>query len=140
MSTEAQNQSIESWFAEYDELSMKGDIEGMANMAMFPVHVVTEGSDGNGYTENWTRAQFIQTMTEAMKDTPKDMEMKTVRTPFFLSPDLAVVITDAEISVGAQKQAMRYADILVKLDGKWKFQTMAQSGWGDMLKARQATG
>jgi hypothetical protein len=139
MATEEQKTSIESWFAEYDELSMKGDIEGMANMAMFPIHVVTEGSDGNGYTENWTRAQFIQTMAEAMKDTPKDMEMKTVRTPFFLSPDLAVVITDAEISVGAQTQAMRYADILVKLDGKWKFQTMAQSGWGDMLKARQAT-
>ena len=139
MSTEEQKQSIESWFAEYDELSMKGDIEGMANMAMFPVHVVTEGSDGNGYTENWTRAQFIQTMTEAMKDTPKDMEMKTVRTPFFLSPDLAVVITDAEITAGAQKQVMRYADILVKMDGKWKFQTMAQSGWGDMLKAKIAT-
>jgi hypothetical protein len=138
MATEEQKTSIESWFAEYDELSLKGDIEGMANMAMFPIHVVTEGSDGNGYAENWTRAQFIQTMTEAMKDTPKDMEMKTVRTPFFLSPDLAVVITDAEISVGAQTQSMRYADILVKLDGKWKFQTMAQSGWGDMLKARKA--
>ena len=139
MSSEEQKQSIESWFAEYDELSMRGDVEGMADRAMFPVHVVTDGSDGNGYAENWTRAQFIQTMTEAMKDTPQDMEMKTVRTPFFLSPDLAVVITDAEITLGAQKQAMRYADILVKMDGTWKFQTMAQSGWGDMLKARKAT-
>jgi hypothetical protein len=139
MSTEEQKQSIESWFAEYDELSMKGDIEGMANMAMFPVHVVTEGADGNGYTENWTRAQFIETMTEAMKDAPKAMEMRAVRTPFFLSQDLAVVITDAEITVGTQKQAMRYADILVKMDGTWKFQTMAQSGWGDMLKAKKAT-
>ena len=140
MATAEQKQSIESWFAEYDALSMQGAIEGMADMAMFPVHVVTDGSDGNGYTENWTRAQFIQTMAEAMKDMPKDMEMKTVRTPFFLSPDLAVVITDAEIGVGAQTQSMRYADILVKLDGQWRFQTMAQSGWGDMLKARQAAG
>ena len=137
MSTEEQKQSLDSWFAEYDGLSMKGDVEGMADMAIFPVHVVTESSDGNGYTENWTRDRFVQTMTEAMKATPKDMEMKAVRTPFFLSQDLAVVITDAEITVGAQTQVMRYADILVKMDGQWKFQTMAQSGWGDMLRAKK---
>ncbi len=39
MSTEEQKQSLDSWFAEYDRLSMKGDVEGMADMAMFPVHV-----------------------------------------------------------------------------------------------------
>ena len=67
MSTEEQRRSLESWFAEYDRLSMKGDVEGMADMAMFPVHVVTECSDGIGYTEDWTRQQFVQTMTDAMK-------------------------------------------------------------------------
>jgi hypothetical protein len=40
--------------------------------------------------------------------------------------------------MGTQEQTMRYADVLVKVDGKWKFQTMAQSGWGDMLKAQKA--
>ncbi len=33
---------------------------------------------------------------------------------------------------------MRYDDIVVELNGQWKFQTMAQSGWGDMLKASKA--
>ncbi len=73
MSTEEQKQRLDSWFAEYDGLSMKGDVEGMADMAMFPVHVVTESSDGNGYTENWTRDRFVQTMTEAMKATLDDV-------------------------------------------------------------------
>lgn len=65
------------------------------------------------------------------------METKTARTPFFLSNNLVVVITDAAITVGVQKQTMRYADVLAKVDGKWRFQTMAQSGWGDMLKAQK---
>lgn len=137
MTTDQERQSINAWFSAYDALSIEGDVDGMADMALFPIHVVTETSDGNGYMENWTRDQFIQTMREAMQGTPKDMQMKTSRSPFFLSSDLVVVITDAEIIFEAHTQTMRYADILVKVDGQWKFQTMAQSGWGDMLKARR---
>jgi len=137
MSTVEQNQSVDVWFAEYDELSENGNIEGMADMAIFPIHVITDDSSGNGYSENWNREQFVQTMTEATKGMPKDMEMKTVRTPYFLSDNLVVVITDAVITTDTQEQTMRYADVLVMVDGKWKFQTMAQSGWGDMLKVQK---
>lgn len=137
MFTDEQKQSVDVWFAEYDELSKNGNIEGMADMAMFPIHVITDDSSGNGYAENWSREQFVQTMTEATKGTPKDMEMKTARTPFFLSDNLVVVITDAVITMGAQEQTMRYADVLAKVDGRWKFLTMAQSGWGDMLKTHK---
>jgi hypothetical protein len=138
MTHEDQRRSIDEWFAAYDALSLKGDVEGMAGMALFPVHVVTDGSDGNGHAEDWSREQFIATMREAMHGTPSDMQMTCVRTPYFLSPHLAVVITDAEVTTGSNTQTMRYADVLVTVDGQWKFQTMAQSGWGDMLKARRA--
>jgi len=137
MFTDEQKQSVDVWFAEYDELSKNGNIEGMADMALFPIHVITDDSSGNGCAENWDREQFVQTMTEATKGTPKDMDMKTVRTPFFLSNNLVVVITDAVIITGTQEQTMRYADVLAKVDGRWKFQTMAQSGWGDMLKTQK---
>ncbi len=134
---EKQRRSVDKWFATYDALSLSGDVEGMADMALFPIHVVTETSDGNGYAEDWTREQFVQTMREAMQETPKDMQMKTTRTPFFLSPNMVAIITDATFTMGDQTQSTRYADILVKAGGDWKFQTMAQSGWGDMLRARQ---
>lgn len=138
MSGAEQKQSVDAWFTEYDELSKNGDVEGMANMAMFPIHVITDDSNGNGYTENWTRDQFVQNMTVAMKDMPSDMEMKAIRTPFFLTKDIVVVITDATVTMGTQENLLHYADILVKIDGEWKFQTMAQGGWGDMLKTRKA--
>lgn len=131
-------QSIDSWFAEYDNLSKNGDVEGMANMAMFPIHVITDDATGNGYAESWTRDQFIRNMTEAMKDTPADIEMTTARTPFFLTKDLVVVITNATVTGGGQVHEMVYADILVKVNGSWKFQTMVQGGWGDMLKSQDA--
>lgn len=131
-----QKQSVDAWFAEFDELSRQGDVEGMANMAMFPVHVITDDSGGNGYAENWTRDEFVRTMTAAMKDTAATMEMKARRAPFFLTQCIVVVITDATVTMDAQERSLRYADILVKLDGQWKFQTMAQGGWGDMLKTQ----
>jgi hypothetical protein len=131
-------QSIDAWFAEYDTLSKNGDVEGMANMALFPIHVITDDSTGNGYAENWTREQFIRLMSEAMKGTPADVDMKTTRIPFFLTKDLVAVITNATVTAGGQAHEMCYADILVKVDGRWKFQTMAQGGWGDMLKSQNA--
>ncbi len=131
-----QKQEVDSWFSEFDELSRQGDVEGMANMAMFPVHVITDDSSGNGYAENWTRDKFVQTMTAAMKDTTATMEMKARRTPFFLTAGIVVVITDAIVTTDAQERSLHYADILVKKDGQWKFQTMAQGGWGDMLKTQ----
>ncbi|MEX0800583.1 MAG: nuclear transport factor 2 family protein [Dehalococcoidia bacterium] len=140
MSDDRLRESIDSWFARYDELSRKGDVEGMANMAMFPVHVVTDDSDGNGRAESWTRDQFVDIMTEAMKGMPENMRMEAVRTPFLLTDNLAVVITDATVTAGGEEQTLRYADILAKAGGDWKFQTMAQGGWGDMLKARNAQG
>jgi hypothetical protein len=64
--------------------------------------------------------------------------MKMTRTPFFLTNNLVAVITDAVVTGGGQVYEMRYADILVKVDGQWKFQTMVQGGWGDMLKSQHA--
>ena len=45
--------------------------------------------------------------------------MKMTRTPFFLTGNLVAVITDAVVTGGGQVYAMRYADILVKVDGQW---------------------
>jgi hypothetical protein len=28
---------------------------------------------------------------------------------------------------------VRYADLLIRRGGEWRFQTMVQSGWGDQL-------
>lgn len=138
MSEAAWRQSIDAWFARYDHLSKAGDVEGMADMAAFPLQVVTDDSEGNGYAESWTRDRFVETMAEAMRGTPDNMQMDAVRTPFLLTESLAVVITDATVTIGGDVQTMRYADILVKHDGEWRFQTMAQGGWGDMLKAQRA--
>ncbi len=128
--------SIDAWFAQYDAYSKTGDVERMADMALFPIHVITDDSAGNGHAENWGRAEFVEIMSGAMAGTPPDMEMTTTRTPFFLSNSMVTVITNATVTAGGQRYDMCYADVLVKIDGEWKFQTMAQSGWGDMLKAR----
>jgi hypothetical protein len=46
---------------------------------------------------------------------------------------MAVVFTDSTMTADGHSQRLRYADILLKRDGRWAFQTMIQSGWGDNL-------
>ncbi|MFC7304833.1 nuclear transport factor 2 family protein [Streptomyces monticola] len=125
--------SLDAWFAEYDAESGKRNIERMADLAVFPLNLVSDDSAGNGRSAQWDREQFVETMTRVMGDGSQDITFESVRTPVFLSPAMAVVFTDSTMTMDGQSQQLRYADILVRRDGKWAFQTMIQGGWGDNL-------
>lgn len=110
------------WFEKWDALAVAKDVESMAGMALFPVNAVTDGS-----AESWDRARFLTDMAAQLGD--GDVRMESVRTPIFVNANLVFVITDATITAGEFSQVVRYGDLLVKTDGKWLFQTMAQGGW-----------
>lgn len=64
-----------------------------------------------------------------------DLTFDSVRTPVFLSSAMAVVFTDSTMTTAAgETQQLRYADVLIKRNGEWAFQTMIQGGWGDNLR------
>ncbi|OLF19342.1 hypothetical protein [Actinophytocola xanthii] len=111
-----------AWFEKWDALAVAKDVEAMADMAMFPVNAVTDGS-----AESWDRSRFLTAMAEQLGG--GDVQMESVRTPVFLHAGLVFVVTDATITVGDFSQTVRYGDLLVKRDGEWLFQTMVQGGW-----------
>lgn len=127
--------SLMDWFAKYQSHVLKNELDDMADMAVFPLVVVTDDSDGNAVSQSWDAATFKQ----AMDLTSQGVDLASItiennRKPIFLSKNLAVVITDAITTIAGQSQQSRYADIMVKQDGAWKYKSMIQSGWGDMLK------
>lgn len=125
--------SLDAWFAEYDAESARRDVERMADLAVFPLNLVSDDAAGNGRSAQWDRERFVETMTHVMGDGSEDITFESVRTPVFLSPAMAVVFTDSTMTAEGQTRQLRYADILVRRDGKWAFQTMIQGGWGDNL-------
>ena len=135
--TEEDRTSLDAWFAEYDAHSAKRDVERMADLAVFPLNLVSDDAAGDGRAAQWDRARFVAVMTQVMGDGDGgDITFESVRTPVFLSPAMAVVFTDSTMRTpdgGAQR--LRYADVLVRRNGTWAFQTMIQSGWGDNLRA-----
>lgn len=131
--TEEDRAGLAAWFAEYDARSAKREVERMAEMAVFPLNLVSDDSAGNGRAAQWDRERFVRTMTGVMGDGSEDIGFESTRTPVFLSASMAVVFTDSAMTVQGQTQRLRYADILVRRDGEWAFQTMIQSGWGDNL-------
>lgn len=127
--------SVEAWFGEYDAHSAKVDVERMADMAMFPLNVVTDSADGEGLAAQWTRERFTRTMAEVMGGGESgDIAMRSTRTPHFLTKHLVVVVTDATVTANGESYGMRYADLLVKAGGRWVFQTMVQGGWAETWK------
>ncbi|GAA3505696.1 hypothetical protein GCM10019016_128090 [Streptomyces prasinosporus] len=125
--------SLDAWFAEYDAASGGRDVERMADMAVFPLNLVSDDSAGNGRSAQWDRDRFVATMTGVMGEGDRDIVFESTRTPVFLSPSMAVVFTDSTMTADGRSQRLRYADVLIRRDGKWAFQTMLQSGWGDSL-------
>jgi hypothetical protein len=126
--------SIQEWFAAYDAHSAKRDVGRMADMAVFPLNLISDDAAGNGASAQWDRRQFVETMSHVMGEGSDDISFESVRTPVFLSPAMAVVFTDSTMTMEGRTQQLRYADILIKQDGTWAFQTMMQGGWGDNLR------
>ncbi|MBB6171539.1 hypothetical protein HNR23_001599 [Nocardiopsis mwathae] len=132
--TEEDLRSLGSWFARYDERADAGEAEGMVDMGMFPMNLVSDDSAGNGVAAQWSREQYLRMLTHQVPEEGTDLTTESVRTPVFLSPQLAVVFTEATMTVNGETMKMHYADVLVKSDGDWAYQTMVQGGWGDAMK------
>lgn len=126
--SEAEVASVRAWFAEWDKLALAGDIEALADRSLFPVNTLTTDEQGNGVAESWDRPTFIERMTAATAGA-EGVSMMSVRTPHFISADLVMVVTEAEIIAPEKTFRARYGDILVKRQGSWVFQTMLQAGW-----------
>ncbi|MEV4567739.1 nuclear transport factor 2 family protein [Nonomuraea sp. NPDC049419] len=122
--------SIEEWFATYDALAEQGAIEQLADLAVFPMNVVTDVPDGHAAVRQWTRAEYIEAMRQSMGGGTAGLDLRSTRTPRFLSPNLAVVETEATMTIDGQDHQMHYADLLVRTEDGWAFQTMVQGGWG----------
>ncbi|URM89926.1 nuclear transport factor 2 family protein [Streptomyces sp. MRC013] len=124
---------LDAWFAEYDARSARRDVEGMADMAVFPLNLVTDDTAGEGRSAQWDRDRFVAVMTGVMGGGDGDVAFESTRTPVFLSPSMAVVFSDSTVTAGGEKRQLRYADVLIRRGGAWAFQTMMQGGWGGAL-------
>ncbi|MEU2870566.1 nuclear transport factor 2 family protein [Streptomyces olivoreticuli] len=132
--TDEELASIEKWFADYDTAAGRRDIERMADLAVFPLNLVSDDAAGQGASAQWDRQRFIDAMTRVMGDGAEGITFESTRTPVFLGPAIAVVFTDSVMTTDGHTQRLRYADILIRRDGSWAFQTMIQGGWGDQLR------
>lgn len=130
--SEQQVGDLSAWFAEYDALAREGDVESMADRALFPLTVVSNDSAGECVTQQWDRTTFVQAMGQ-VTDGPQPV-LENHREPHFLAADLAVVVTTTVLTSGTDIQHMRYADIMAKTGGQWRFKSMVQAGWGDMMR------
>ncbi|WP_243706306.1 hypothetical protein [Micromonospora sp. KC721] len=120
---------LDEWFRHYDALAEAGDVAGAADLAMFPLNTVTDDAAGEGSARQLDRAAYLEMMGGLLTG-GGDLKMESRRTPYFLTPSLVVVFTEAEFTIDGERQRVRYADLLVRSGGRWRFQTMVQGGWG----------
>jgi hypothetical protein len=129
--TPQETETLLAWFDRYDGHARRNDTEAMADMALFPLVVMTNDSQGECVAQEWDRGTFIQAMDMAAAGS---VEIDNHRRPVFLNSDLAVVVTDSTVTADGKTEHMRYADVMAKAGGEWRFKSMVQAGWGDMLK------
>lgn len=124
-----QEQEITEWFRHYDELVAAGDVEAMADQALFPLNEVTDDPQGLALVSATDRERFVAQMREVGVGA-EGVQMRSERHPVFLSSGLVFVVTDAEfVADGQPPSTMRYGDLLVRTAEGWRFQTMVAGGW-----------
>lgn len=125
-------QSVEAWFKNYDALVKTSDVEKMIEEAYLPITVITDDSNGDCVAQQWDTDAFRASIEGNASD--PDTSIQNDRQFHFLNQNLVIAITESTVATKDTVQRMKYADVLVKRDGKWKFKCMIQTGWGDMLK------
>ncbi len=133
VASQADVDGLMAWFAEYDALAARHDVEAMADTALLPVTVISNDSAGDGVVQQWDRDALVASFGASMESVG-EVRMENDRTPVFLNADVAVVVTNSKVTAGEQVQHMRYADVMVKSGGRWRFASMIQAGWGDVMK------
>lgn len=127
-----QTREILDWFARYDALVHAGDLEGMADVASFPLNEVTDDAAGHGIAAPCDRQRYLAQMQEVVGGA-EGLEMTSTRHPIFLSPGLCFVVTDALFVSDGVETRMRYGDLLLRTADGWKFQTMVAGGWHEQM-------
>jgi hypothetical protein len=130
--SQAEFDEVLAWFDRYDQLVSENNLDGMADMAAFPINEVTDDGAGNGVATSCDRDRFVAQMQQQMAS-GGEVQIGSTRHPIFLSPELVFVITDAEVIGEGFEHHMRYGDLLIKVEGHWFFQTMVGSGWGSQM-------
>lgn len=123
---------IEEFFKKQEELSRKGDLEGLVAGVDFPVYMVTDDLKGVPEAKAYGREEYVAMMKPFYENMPKDTKTTHKPTIVVLSDSLASVADDYTMTMGKQKITARNAGLLVKRDGQWKWKTMVEAGWGGM--------
>ncbi len=123
---------IEDFFKKDDDLSAKGEMEPMLELIDFPVYMATDTLSGKPEAKEYSKDEYVKMMKPFYENMPKDSKTKHKRAITLLSDSLAVVFDDFTMTTGKQKVSGKNMSLLVNADGKWKFKTMVEAGWGGM--------
>jgi hypothetical protein len=130
--TKEDKKGVADLYKAVEDSMKKGDINAFADLADFPVLMLSDDSKGQVQHFAATREQFIELMKPMMTHSPAEMKnMKHKHTAHFLSDDLAVTIEEATLT-GKVKGTWKSMAVLTLKDGKWKFKELAEEGCGDM--------
>jgi hypothetical protein len=131
-------QEIQAMFKQDEEAWKSGNFDASLANVDFPVLMVTDDTKGKTHAQQWSREQWVQMMQPMMQQMPKDMQIKHNYTINVLSDSLATYSDDFTMKTGGKSYSGRNSGTLVKADGKWKWKSIVEAGWGEM--AQQGVG
>lgn len=129
---------IAALFKAMHEAGKNGDLNAAAALVDYPVLMVTDDSKGEATADSWTRERWMEVMAPFYKPMP-GMKMTDKPTIFLLTDSLASVDNQWTMTMGNKKTTGRSSSLVVRKDGQWRIKSMAEGGWGDMMKEKPAT-
>lgn len=130
----AVKREIDAFLKEEIELEKRGDFEAMLPRLDFPLFMVTDDSKGVVTSRSYSQQEYVAEMKPWYEQMPKELRMTHKFTVRVLSEALATVEDEHTTVLGKQKVSGRSEALLIKRDGKWKWKSMVEAGWGEMAQ------
>ncbi|WP_309889978.1 hypothetical protein [Archangium sp.] len=123
---------VTEFFKQQEEFAKKGDFESAMASYDFPVYMATDDLKGVPETKEYSREEYVAMMKPYYENMPKELKITHKPTITVLSDSLVMATDDFTMTLGKQKVTGKNASLLVKRDGKWKWKSMIEAGYGGM--------
>ncbi len=132
---QATMKEISAFMKEEEQIMKQGNLQAALERVDFPVYMATDDSQGMPMAREFSRDEYNTMMRPVFEAFPKDAKITHKHTIHVLSDSLATINDDFTMTANQKTYSGRSHGLLVKRDGRWKWKTMVEAGWGDMSAA-----
>ena len=128
-------QGVDVLYASLEAALQKGDAQAYAGLCDFPLLLISDDAQGPAVLTALDKEAFLKLMGPALQPLG-DAKVSSKHLVKVLSESLATIDEIVTVQVGKTKATWKNTATVVRREGAWRFKSVTEAGWGELLRGQ----